>query len=122
MPGFGPRLGAELLVEVGDVSRFPSAGHLAAYAGIAPISRDSGRSTGNRMRARGGNKRLKKVMYHAAFVSIRCDDRARAFYEKKRAEGKRHHQAIIALARRRTDVLYAMLVHESLYVSEPVVA
>jgi len=122
MPGFGPRLGAELLVEVGDISRFPSAGHLAAYAGITPVSRDSGKSTGNRMRSRGGNKRLKRVMYHAAFVSIRCDDRARAFYDRKRAEGKRHHQAIIALARRRTDVLYAMLVHGSLYASEPVAA
>jgi len=122
MPGFGPLLGAELLVEIGDVSRFPSAGHLAAYAGIAPVSRDSGKSTGNRMRARGGNKRLKKAMYHAAFVSIRCDERARAFYDRKRSEGKRHHQAIIALARRRTDVLYAMLVHGSLYASEPAAA
>lgn len=122
MPGFGPRLGAELLVEVGDVSRFPSAGHLAAYAGIAPISRDSGKSTGNRMRARGGNKRLKNVFYRSAFVAIRCDDRARAFYERKRAEGKHHHQAIIALARRRTDVLYAMLTHGTLYSSEPVAA
>jgi transposase len=122
MPGFGPRLGAELLVEIGDVSRFASAGHLAAYAGIAPVSRDSGKSTGNRMRARGGNKRLKRVMYHAAFISIRCDERARAFYDRKRAEGKRHHQAIIALARRRTDVLYAMLVHGTHYASEPVAA
>lgn len=122
MPGFGPRLGAELLVEIGDVSRFPSAGHLAAYAGIAPISRDSGKSIGNRTRARGGNKRLKRVMYHAAFVSIRCDDRARAFYDRKRSEGKRHHQSIIALARRRTDVLYAMLVHGTLYSSESVAA
>ena len=122
MPGFGPLLGAELLVEIGDVSRFPSAGHLAAYAGIAPVSRDSGKSTGNRVRARGGNKRLKKAMYHAAFVSIRCDERARAFYDRKRSEGKRHHQAIIALARRRTDVLYAMLVHGSLYASEPAAA
>ena len=122
MPGFGPRLGAELLVEIGDVSRFPSAGHLAAYAGIAPVSRDSGKSTGNRMRARGGNKRLRKAMYHAAFVSIRCDDRARAFYDRKRSEGKRHHQAIIALARRRTDVMYAMLVHGTLYASESAAA
>lgn len=122
MPGFGPRLGAELLVEIGEVSRFPTAGHLAAYAGIAPVSRDSGKSTGNRMRARGGNKRLKKVMYHAAFVSIRCDDRARAFYDRKRSEGKRHHQAIIALARRRTDVMYAMLVHGTLYASESAAA
>lgn len=122
MPGFGPRLGAELLVEIGDVSRFASGGHLAAYAGIAPVSRDSGKSTGNRMRARGGNKRLKRVFYHSAFVASCHDERARAFYERKRAEGKHHHQAIIALARRRADVIYAMLVHGTLYSSEPVPA
>lgn len=122
MPGIGPSLGAELLVEIGDVARFPSAGHLAAYAGIAPVSRDSGKSTGNRMRARGGNKRLKKVFYHSAFIASVHDDRAKAFYERKRLEGKHHHQAIIALARRRCDVLYAMLVHGTLYSSEPVAA
>lgn len=122
MPGIGPRLGAELVVEIADISRFPSAGHLAAYAGIAPVSRDSGKSTGNRMRARGGNKRLKKAFYHSAFIASIHDDRARAFYERKRLEGKHHHQAIIALARRRCDVLYAMLVHGTLYLSEPVAA
>lgn len=122
MPGIGPRLGAELLVEIGDIARFASGGHLAAYAGIAPVSRDSGKSTGNRMRARGGNKRLKRVFYHSAFVASCHDDRARAFYERKRAEGKHHHQAIIALARRRADVLYAMLVHGTLYSSGPVAA
>lgn len=122
MPGFGQRLGAELLVEIGDISRFADAGRLAAYAGIAPVSRDSGKSTGNRMRARGGNKRLKNVLYRAAFIAIAHDARARAFYDRKRAEGKHHHQALIALARRRTDVLYAMLVHGTLYVSEPIAA
>jgi transposase len=115
LPGFGVRLGAELLVEIGDLARFPDGGHLAAYAGLAPVSRDSGKFVGHRRRPRGGNKRLKNVLYHAAFVAARCDPRCRAFYERKRAEGKRHHQAVIALARRRTDVIYAMLRHQAPY-------
>lgn len=65
---------------------------------------------------------LADVLYRAAFIASMHDDRARAFYERKRAESNRHHQAIIALARRRTDVLYAMPIHGTLYVSESVAA
>jgi len=122
MPGFGPRLGAEFVVETGDIARFPSSGHLAAYAGLAPVSRDSGKISGNRMRAWGGSKRLKNVLFQAAFIASVHDEKARAYYTRKRAEGKLHNQAVIALARRRTDVRYAMLVHRALYVSEPVAA
>ena len=122
LPGFGVRLGAELLVELGELGRFADAAHLAAYAGLAPVSRDSGKYVGHRHRARGGNKRLKNVLYHAAFVAARCDPRCRSFYERKRAEGKHHHQAIIALARRRTDVIYAMLKDDTAYRSETLVA
>ena len=86
------------------------------------MSRDSGKYVGHRRRPRGGNKRLKNVLYHAAFVAARSDPRCRAFYERKRAEGKRHHQAVIALARRRTDVIYAMLKHGTPYRSELFVA
>jgi transposase len=122
LPGFGVRLGAELLVELGELGRFADAAHLAAYAGLAPVSRDSGKYIGHRHRARRGNKRLKNVLYHAAFVAARCDPRCRAFYERKRAEGKRHHQTVIALARRRTDVIYAMLKDDTAYRSEILVA
>src|SRR4051812_6373596 len=50
---------------------------------------------------RGGNKVLKRVFYQSAFASLRSAPEARAFYDRKRAEGKRHTQALIALARRR---------------------
>jgi len=58
---------------------------------------------------RGGNRRLKQVFYQAAFASLRGSPESRAFYDRKRAEGKRHNQALIALARRRVNVLWAML-------------
>jgi transposase len=109
LPGMGPILGAEFLVTAGDLSAFDSADKLAAYAGLVPAANDSGKRTGNDRRMRGGNKLLKRVFYQSAFASLRSAPESRAFYDRKRSEGKRHVQALIALARRRVNVLWAML-------------
>jgi transposase len=109
LPGMGPILGAEFLVCVGDISAFESADRLAAYAGLVPAVRDSGKRVGNHRRMRGGNKTLKRVFYQSAFASLRGSPESRTFYDRKRAEGKRHTQALIALARRRINVVWAML-------------
>jgi transposase len=109
LPGIGPLLGAEFLVAVGNLTAFDSADHLAAYAGLVPAANDSGKRVGNNRRMRGGNKNLKRVFYQAAFASLRSSPESRAFYDRKRAEGKRHVQALIALARRRVNVIWAML-------------
>lgn len=109
LPGVGVTLGAEFLVAAGDLSAFESADKLAAYAGLVPAAHDSGKRTGNDRRMRGGNKALKFVFYQSAFASLRSSPESRAFYDRKRAEGKRHTQALIALARRRVNVLWAML-------------
>jgi transposase len=105
LPGMGPILGAEFLVAVGDISTFSSADRLAAYAGLVPAARDSGKRVGYHRRMRGGNKTLKRVFYQSAFSSLRGCAESRAFYDRKRAEGKRHTQALIALARRRINVV-----------------
>jgi transposase len=107
MPGMGVVLTSEFLVEVGQLERFASSDALAAAAGVAPVLRQSGKSAFRR-RPTGGNKGLKRVFYQSAFASLR-DARSRAYYARKRKEGKRHHQAVLALARRRVDVLWAML-------------
>ena len=109
LPGVGVTLGAEFLVAAGGLYSFESADHLAAYAGLVPAAHDSGKKTGNYKRMRGGNKALKYFFYQSAFASLRSCPESRAFYDRKRAEGKRHIQALIALARRRVNVLWAML-------------
>src|SRR5215211_5652130 len=109
LPGMGPILGAEFLVAVDDIRTFESADRLAAYAGLVPAARDSGKRVGNNKRMSGGNKILKRVFYQSAFVSLRSGPHSRAFYDRKRAEGKTHTQAPIALARRRVNVVWAML-------------
>ena len=109
LPGMGPILGSEFLVSVGDLSAFSSADQLAAYAGLVPAAHNSGKRVGKHRRMRGGNKVLKRVFYQSAFASLRSSPHSRAFYDRKRREGKKHTQALIALARRRVNVLWAML-------------
>lgn len=107
MPGMGATLTAEFIALTGGVGRFRSPDALAAAAGLAPVMKQSGKSHALR-RALGGDKALKRVFYQSAFTSLASPD-SRAFYDRKRAEGKRHHQAVIALARRRVNVLYAIV-------------
>ena len=107
LPGMGAVLTAELIAEAGVLARFRSADALASAAGMAPVLRQSGRTRFLR-RPNGGNKGLKRVFYQSAFCSLGHPD-SRAFYERKRREGKRHHQAVIALARRRINVLWAVI-------------
>ena len=117
MPGVGVRTAARILITVGDASSFPTAGHLAAYAGLAPVTRRSGSSIRGEFPSRSGNKDLKNALFLSAFAALR-DPASRAYYDRKRAEGKKHNAAIICLARRRTDVLYAMLRNNQAYIPQ----
>jgi len=96
------------LIEVGDGSTFPTAGHLATYAGLAPASRSSGSSIRGEQPSRRGTKQLKRAFFLSAFAAL-ADPASRTYYEKKIAQGEHHTQALLCLARRRADVLFAML-------------
>lgn len=87
---------------------FTTAGHLAAYAGLAPVTRRSGTSIRGEQQSRRGNKRLKRALYLSAFSALKHQS-SRTYYDRKRAERKSHKQALVALARRRCDVLFVML-------------
>lgn len=108
MPGMGAVFTAEFLAEVGDLSRFASADALAAAAGLVPVTRASGNASFQR-RAKRGNRPLKHLMFWSAFRCVAHHKSSKDFYVRKRGEGKTHHQAIIALARKRVNVLWAML-------------
>lgn len=110
LPGIGPLLGAEFLAATGgDLDAFGTPDRLAGFAGLAPSPRDSGRVSGNLHRPKRYHRGLQRVFYTSALISIRCCDESRRFYDRKRAEGKRHTQAVLALARRRVNVLWALL-------------
>ncbi|PPK65191.1 IS110 family transposase [Actinokineospora auranticolor] len=114
MPGIGVRTAARILLEVGDASAFKSSAHLAAYAGIAPVTRTSGTSIKGEHPARSGNRKLKRAFFLSAFAALH-DPAGRTYYDRQRAEGKKHNAALIRLARRRRDVLFAMLRNSAHY-------
>jgi transposase len=114
LPGIGPRLGARILIEIGDIRQFRSAAQLAAYAGLGPTPHQSGTSIRGDRVTRFGNHRLKNAFFLAAFSSLKHPP-SRAYYDRKRSEGKRHTQAVLCLARRRVDVLHAMLTTNTPY-------
>jgi transposase len=107
LPGMGAVLTAEFVACVGHVSRFASADALAAAAGLTPVLRQSGKARAIR-RSTSGDRRLKRVFFQSAFNAL-ADPESRTFYDRKRREGKRHNQAVIALARRRVNVVWAIL-------------
>ncbi|WFB10334.1 IS110 family transposase [Streptomyces sp. LX-29] len=119
LPGMGPILGAEFVVAAGDLSAYADAGHLASAAGLVPVPRDSGRRTGNLHRPKRYSRRLRRVFYMSAQTSIIREGPNRDFYLKKRGEGCKHVQAVIALARRRASVLWALLRDGRIFTSAP---
>lgn len=114
MPGVAVRTAAIIIAETSGKT-FTSAASLSSYAGLAPTTRQSGTSIKSERVSHSGNKRLKRALFLSAFASIRFDPTSRAYYDRKRAQGKRHNQALIALAHRRLTVLFAMIRDGSLY-------
>lgn len=119
MPGVGIKTAATILLTAGDFSSFPTPGHLAAYAGIAPVTRRSGTSIRGEFPARSGNKQLKNALFRSAWVASCHDPTSKAYYDRKRAEGKKHNAAVICLARRRLNVMFAMVRDGTFYQVAP---
>ena len=116
MPGFGVVLGATFLANTaGNVTVFDTVDRLASVAGLAPSPRDSGRISGNHHRPHRFNRRLLRTCYLAALSSLKASPASKAYYDRKCAEGKSHKQAIIALARRRLNTIWAMIRDRTTY-------
>ncbi len=103
MPGVGSGTAIVLLLAVGDGTKFPTAGDLAAYADIAPMTRQSGRTIRGEHQARRGNRQLRSLLYLSALASLR-DPTSHSYDDRKRAERPSHSAELLCLARRRTDV------------------
>jgi len=115
--GIGPVLGAVILGEIGDISRFDSAAKVVAYAGIDASVSQSGQfeSTSNRMSKR-GSPYLRRALYQAATVAAFHDPELTAFYQKKRAEGKHHSVCVGAVARKLCYIIFTILKENRPYV------
>lgn len=111
LTGIGPSGAARLLVEVGDVTRFPDKGHFASWTGTAPIDVSSGDHPHHRL-SRGGNRQINRVLHMVAVVQLRRPTEGRAYYDRNRAEGKSPNEAMRALKRRLSDIVYRTLLND----------
>lgn len=110
MPGFGSLLAAEFVAASGgNVLLLAKADRLAGVCGLAPVSKDSGTISGNRHRPRRYDRRMLRTCYISAQTAARVCPQSSAYYQRKRGEGKSHVQAVLCLARRRINVIFAML-------------
>jgi transposase len=114
IPGFGLVSCAELAGEIGDHKRFDGEASLALYLGATSLDNASGQQQGTKT-ARQINRRAKAALINAVDHHRRRVSTSRTYYEKKRAEGKTHNQAIRALARHLVRVLWSMFLHDRDY-------
>lgn len=108
MPGFGPVCSAELAGEIGTVERFRNEGSLGLYLGMANLDRSSGTRRGSKA-PKHVNTRAKAAMMTAVDRHRKQVPQSQRYYDKKRAEGKTHNQAIRALGRHLCRVIFKML-------------
>jgi transposase len=109
LEGIGPSGAARLLVEVAGITRFPDRGHFAS--GTAP--RRPAASSGDHVRhrlSRAGNRQINRVLHIMAVVQLRHPTKGRAYYDRKIAAGKTPMEAMRALKRRLSDVVFRQMI------------
>ncbi len=110
--GIGPSGAARLIGDIADIARFPAAGHFASWNGTAPMDASSGEQERHRL-SRAGNRRINRVLHIMAVVQLRHDTEGRAYYRRKLAAGKTPMEAMRALKRRLSDVVYKQMVTDA---------
>jgi transposase len=110
--GIGPSGAARLLAEVADVTRFPTKAHFASWNGTAPIDASSGDQVRHRL-SRAGNRQINRVLHIMAVVQLRTPTEGRAYYDRRVAAGKTPMEAMRALKRRLSDIVYRQMIRDA---------
>ena len=108
LPGCGAITAAKLLAEIGPIERFQTDAQLARHSGVAPLEASSGRVQRHRL-DRGGNRQLNCALYRIAITQARVHPAARAYLERKQAEGKSRREALRCLKRQLARVVFNTL-------------
>ena len=109
--GIGPSGAARLLVEVGDITRFPNKAHFASWTGTAPIDASSGDHVRHRL-SRGGNRQINRVIHIMAVVQLRNQTEGRAYFDRKKHSGKTSMEAMRCVKRRLSDLIYKTMIDD----------
>ena len=112
LTGIGPSGAARLLVEAGDITRFPSRAHFASWNGTAPIDASSGDQVRHRL-SRAGNRQINRTLHIMAIVQLRNPTEGRAYYDRKVAAGKTPMEAMRSLKRRLSDIVYHQMITDA---------
>ncbi|WP_315523714.1 IS110 family transposase [Fusobacterium massiliense] len=116
IPGIGSVIGATILGELGDISRFSNASKIVAYAGLDSIVSQSGNYEAKSMSiSKRGSSYLRKVLFQAALIAEFCDPVFSDYYQKKIAQGKHHLVATNAVARKLCYTIFAVLTKNEAY-------
>jgi transposase len=118
IPGYGSVCSAELAGEIGTLERFRGEASLALYLGMATLDNSSGKVRGSKA-PKHVNARAKAAMMIAVDHHRKRVPQSQRYYERKRAEGKKHNQAIRALGRHLCRVIFKMLSQERPYRIDP---
>ncbi|BBH24062.1 IS110 family transposase [Paenibacillus baekrokdamisoli] len=119
IPGIGTKIAATILAEIGEIDRFDHAKKLVAFAGIDPSVFASGKFTATRNKiTKRGSRRLRTALYQAVRCGLKGsrNKRIRAYYDKKRAEGKLFKVAIIACANKLLHWIFAILTKKEAFI------
>ncbi|MBM7512096.1 transposase [Nocardioides cavernae] len=116
--GIGPTGAARLLVEVGDITRFPNKAHFASWNGTAPIDASSGDHTRHRL-SRAGNRQINRVLHTMARVQLRNPTPGREYYDRKKADGKAPMEAMRCVKRRLSDIVFKTMLDDAVRSSPP---
>jgi transposase len=112
LKGIGPSGAARLLVEIGDITRFPDNNHFGSWTGTAPIDASSGDNVRHRL-SRGGNRQINRVLHIMAVVQLRNPTEGRAYFDRTKARGNTSNESKRLLKRRLTDIVYRTMVNDA---------
>ena len=110
IPGIGYILGAIIISEIGDIKRFSNPSKLLAFAGLDPITKQSGNFQADTMKiSKRGSTYLRFAIYRAAFIIIYNNDTFYNFYTSKRSQGKNHKVALGHVSNKLVRVIFKIL-------------
>jgi transposase len=116
IPGINTILAASIIAEIGDISRFKTSSQLVSFAGINPTVRQSGNFTGTKNRmSKKGSPYLRFALWKAAVTAVQFNPELKAYYERRKDDGKHHMVVIGAVARKLTGMIFSMLKHNQSY-------
>ncbi|MGH3523187.1 MAG: IS110 family transposase [Mycobacterium sp.] len=110
--GIGDVVAAKILARTGPITRFRSPAAFASFCGVAPIEVSSGDVVRHRL-SRAGDRQLNYALHVMALAQIRYDSPGRIYYQRKRAAGKSHKEAMRCLKRRLADVVYRTMLNDT---------